>query len=126
MADDQLKNLVLQRAEDDEALTDDAKLVVMAALESDDDLADVLAAGETAVERVAQLNARIDDSAAPAGAYLRSISVQGFPGDRRQGQGGHPARARTDRDRRTQRVRQVLHRRGFGACPHRSQLALDR
>lgn len=80
MADDQLKNLVLQRAEDDEALSDDAKLVVMAALESDDDLADVLAAGETAVERVAQLNARIDDSAAPAGAYLRSISVQGFRG----------------------------------------------
>lgn len=80
MADDQLKNLVLQRAEDDEALGDDAKLVVMAALESDDDLADVLAAGETAVERVASLNARIDDSAAPAGAYLRSISVQGFRG----------------------------------------------
>ncbi len=80
MADDQLKNLVLQRAEDDDALTDDAKLVVMAALESDDDLADVLAVGETAVERVASLNARIDDSAAPAGAYLRSISVQGFRG----------------------------------------------
>jgi recombinational DNA repair ATPase RecF len=80
MADDQLKNLVLQRAEDDEALSDDAKLVVMAALESDDDLADVLASGETAVERVAQLNARIDESTMPVGAYLRSISVQGFRG----------------------------------------------
>lgn len=41
MADDQLKNLVLQRADDDESLSEDARLVVLAALDSDADLAEV-------------------------------------------------------------------------------------
>lgn len=80
MADDPLKNLVLQRAEDDDGLSEDGKLVVLAALESDDDLSDVLSDGTTRPDTVAALIAPAHDEHAPAGAYLRSITVQGFRG----------------------------------------------
>ncbi|MTD15419.1 AAA family ATPase [Nakamurella sp. YIM 132087] len=80
MADDQLKNLVLDRAFDDKSLSEDARLVVLAALESDEDLAEVLAEGATRQATVQSLTAHAGEDAEPVGAYLRSITVQGFRG----------------------------------------------
>lgn len=80
MADDQLKNLVLQRADDDESLSEDARLVVLAALESDGDLAEVLSDGAAPPAMVAALTAPAQEDVVPIGAFLRSISVQGFRG----------------------------------------------
>ncbi|MDH6199098.1 hypothetical protein M2272_005765 [Mycobacterium frederiksbergense] len=42
MADDRLKNFVLSLADHDDKLSDQAKLVVLAALEGSDDLVEVL------------------------------------------------------------------------------------
>jgi hypothetical protein len=42
MADELLKDYVLARADEDASLTEEARLVVLAALESPDELADVL------------------------------------------------------------------------------------
>ena len=80
MTDDRLKNYVLRRADDDPDLTDDARLVVLAALGDPDDLAHVLGSDATSPELVDALTTPDDTAAEPVGAYLTSISVQGFRG----------------------------------------------
>ena len=80
MTDDCLKNYVLRRADDDPDLTDDARLVVLAALGDPDDLAHVLGSDATSPELVDALTTPDDTAAEPVGAYLKSISVQGFRG----------------------------------------------
>ena len=80
MADDRLKNYVLARADADSKLSEQARLVVLAALGAPDDLAEVLGEGATSSELVESLTAVEEDGAEPVGAYLRSITVQGFRG----------------------------------------------
>lgn len=80
MTDDRLKNYVLRCADDDPDLTDDARLVVLAALGDPDDLAHVLGSDATSPELVDALTTPDDTAAEPVGAYLKSISVQGFRG----------------------------------------------
>lgn len=79
MTDDSLKNTVLARADADASLSEYARLVVLAALESPEDLAEVLGGAGGADD----LGACRPDTGAnpePVGAYLECITVQGFRG----------------------------------------------
>ncbi|OBG82604.1 recombinase RecF [Mycobacterium sp. E802] len=80
MADDRLKNFVLSLADADEKLSEQAKLVVLAAMESPDELGEVLSDDATSVELVQSLTAEARQDGEPVGAYLHSITVQGFRG----------------------------------------------
>jgi DNA repair exonuclease SbcCD ATPase subunit len=80
MADDRLKNFVLSLADTDYTLSEQARLVVLAALEGSNDLAEVLGDDVTSSELVESLTAVEEEAAEPVGAYLRSITVQGFRG----------------------------------------------
>ncbi|MFZ0833373.1 MAG: AAA family ATPase [Mycobacterium sp.] len=80
MADDRLKNYVLRCADDDPDLTEDARLAVLAALGDPDDLAHVLGNEITSPELVDVLTTPVDTATEPVGAFLKSISVQGFRG----------------------------------------------
>lgn len=80
MPDDRLKNYVLTRADADTALSDQARLVVLAALESAGDLTDVLGDHETSSTVIESLTTAHDDTVEPVGAYLKDITVQGFRG----------------------------------------------
>jgi energy-coupling factor transporter ATP-binding protein EcfA2 len=80
MADDWLKNYVLARADADAGLSEQARLVVLAALGAPEDLAEVLGDAATSDELVESLTAVETNDAEPIGAYLRSITVQGFRG----------------------------------------------
>lgn len=82
--DEQLLALVAGRIDGDASLSDEAGLLVLAACEGDDVLVATIA-GETEPERPAQSAgpASIDDDGEPvepAGAYLRSITAEGFRG----------------------------------------------
>ena len=80
MADDRLKNFVLSLADTDYTLSEQVRLVVLAALEGSNDLAEVLGDDATSSELVESLTAVEEEGAEPVGAYLRSITVQGFRG----------------------------------------------
>ncbi|MDV3124763.1 AAA family ATPase [Mycobacterium sp. 21AC1] len=80
MPDDRLKNYVLARADADVALSEQARLVVLAALESAGDLTDVLGDHETSPTVIASLTTAHDAGVEPVGAYLKDITVQGFRG----------------------------------------------
>lgn len=80
MVDDRLKNYVLARADADADLSEQARLVVLAALGAPEDLAEVLGDGKTSAGLLESLTAREEDKMEPVGAYLRSITVQGFRG----------------------------------------------
>lgn len=80
LGDERLKNYVLARADEDANLSDDARLVVLAAMESEEDLTQVLAARATKTTLVDSLNAPTAPTPEPAGAYLTSVSVTGFRG----------------------------------------------
>ena len=80
MADDRLKTHVLRRADEDTELTEQARLVVLAALGDDEDLTEVLGDEATSPELVESLTTVDDSTAEPVGAYLKSITVQGFRG----------------------------------------------
>jgi DNA repair exonuclease SbcCD ATPase subunit len=79
MADDRLKNFVLSLADTDYTLSEQVRLVVLAALEGSNDLAEVLGDDATSSELVESLTA-VQEGVEPVGAYLRSITVQGFRG----------------------------------------------
>jgi hypothetical protein len=80
VSDNKLKNNVLERADEDADLSEQARLVVLAALESPEDLSEVLGGGTASPGLVESLTAPIDAAAEPVGAYLSSISVAGFRG----------------------------------------------
>ncbi len=80
MTDDRLKNYVLHRADQDAHLSDDARLVVLAAFGDPDDLAQVLGGEDTSAQLVEALTTPDDTTVEPVGAYLQSITVQGFRG----------------------------------------------
>lgn len=79
MPNDRLKNGVLARADEDATLSEQARLVVLAALESSEDLAEVLGGAGKSTHLTTRL-ATPGTSAFPVGAYLVSITVQGFRG----------------------------------------------
>ena len=79
MTDDRLKTTVLARADADEALSEHARLVVLAALESPEELADALG-GAGVSGQPADSPTTPETTAEPVGAYLASITVQGFRG----------------------------------------------
>ena len=78
MTDDRLKDTVLARADADPSLSEQARLVVLAALESPEDLADAL--GGAGVGPQPTVEPTGPDAATPVGAYLASVTVQGFRG----------------------------------------------
>lgn len=80
MADDCLKNYVLARADADAGLSEQARLVVLAALGTSEDLAEVLGDDATSEELFETLTSAEETSAEPVGAFLTSISVEGFRG----------------------------------------------
>lgn len=79
MSDESLKNVVLARADADTSLSEQAKLMVLAALESPADLAEAVGGTGEADLLKARLS-KPDEPETPVGAYLQSISVQGFRG----------------------------------------------
>ena len=80
MTDDHLKNYVLQRADEDAKLSEQARLAVLAALEGADDLAEVLGEEAASPGLIEALTTPDDHGTQPVGAYLSSIAVQGFRG----------------------------------------------
>ena len=80
MADEQIRDYVLQRADDDDDLSEQARLVVLAAFGDPDDLAEVLSDDATPQKVIDALNAPETAGEVPVGAYLTSIAVQGFRG----------------------------------------------
>ncbi|WP_428342376.1 AAA family ATPase [Mycobacterium sp.] len=80
MSDDHLKNYVLQRADDDDKLSEDARLAVLAALGSAGELAEVLGEQATSQGLIDTLTAPVETAEQPLGAFLSSIAVQGFRG----------------------------------------------
>lgn len=73
------KNDVLVRADEDVSLGEHARLVVLAALESPEDLAEVLG-GAGASAHVSVVLAMPESSMTPVGTHLESITVRGFRG----------------------------------------------
>ncbi|EHB56117.1 SMC domain protein [Mycolicibacterium rhodesiae JS60] len=81
MGNDQLRHDILRQADDDHSLSEQARLVILAALEAPEDLSEVLGQSSIRPQLVAPLTTSADvEGTPPAGAYLRSISVQGFRG----------------------------------------------
>jgi DNA repair exonuclease SbcCD ATPase subunit len=80
VSDERLKNDVLARADEDAGLSEQARLVVLAALESSEDLSEVLGGGTTRRELVESLTAPIEEPSEPTGAYLTEVTVEGFRG----------------------------------------------
>lgn len=79
MTDDRLKNDVLTRADEDASLSEAARLVVLAALEGPELLSEVLG-GAAPSARLTQRLTTTEPGTTPVGAYLASITVQGFRG----------------------------------------------
>lgn len=65
-------------ADADDELAEDAKLLVLAALDGDTDLADALEGGYTAPERAEEPSE--ETATEPAGVFVRSIHTRGFRG----------------------------------------------
>ncbi len=77
MAQNELISSVLELADGDLTLTDEVRLIILGALESDQALDDAVGGvGQT----LAQVAASVDDAPPPIGAFLKSITVAGFRG----------------------------------------------
>lgn len=72
--DDSLIDTVLSRATADPKLPEEAKLLILAALSSDDDLADAIESPRVAADP------RPASTTVPARAFLSSVTVRGFRG----------------------------------------------
>ncbi|MFM8857475.1 MAG: AAA family ATPase [Actinomycetota bacterium] len=79
MADDRLRDIVLARADSDASLTEQARLVILAALDNPEDLAEALG-GATGKEVRDTVPSVPETTPEPVGAYLESITVRGFRG----------------------------------------------
>ncbi|NNG37183.1 AAA family ATPase [Nakamurella aerolata] len=81
MAEDQLKDVVIGRALADESLSEDVQYVILAALESADELAAVLHEGTAKQQATKErLTAPAPAEVEATGTFIRSITVQGFRG----------------------------------------------
>jgi hypothetical protein len=93
MADDRLKNFVLSLADTDYTLSEQVRLVVLAALEGSNDLAEVLGDDATSSELVESLTAVEEEGAEPVGRRANGeipTVVAGRIVDQRRAQ--HPQR----------------------------------
>ncbi|MET3808885.1 energy-coupling factor transporter ATP-binding protein EcfA2 [Nakamurella sp. UYEF19] len=68
---------MLALADGDDSLNDNARLIILGALDSDQSLEDVLGGGG---QTLAEAAAAVEDAPIPIGAYLKSVSVAGFRG----------------------------------------------
>lgn len=75
-----LKDYVLRRADGDDTLSEQARMVVLSAFGDDGDLAEALSAEGLPKKLADELGTPTSDAATPVGAYLTSIEVQGFRG----------------------------------------------
>lgn len=80
MDDKGLRAQVLARADADPALSEHARLVVLAALTAPEELTDAIGGGPGSAALQESLAHAPVDEAEPVGAFLRSITVQGFRG----------------------------------------------
>lgn len=80
MPDEQLRDYVLQRADGDTQLSEEAKLVVLAGFGDSGDLAEVLSDDATSQKVIDALTTPDASPEVPVGAYLTSLAVQGFRG----------------------------------------------
>ena len=78
MSADEIKLTLLEMADSDPTLSEEAKLLILGALESDDMFAEVLRGEAGPIERPDKTNET--SRGEPVGAYLRSITVSGFRG----------------------------------------------
>ena len=78
MSADQLKSTVLSMADSDDALSEDVKMLILGALESDEMLAEVLRGEAEPIERPDEADQAV--AVEPVGAFLKSIEVTGFRG----------------------------------------------
>lgn len=75
-----LRDHVLRAADEDDVLSEQARLVVLAAFGDSGDLAEVLGDEDTSRDVIDALTAATAVDEVPAGAYLTTIAVQGFRG----------------------------------------------
>jgi hypothetical protein len=101
--DDVLLGIVLQRLKGS-PLEEQTSNLLLAAFESEESMSAQL--GGKAAERPSGDRAVVT-LPEPAGAYLRSLTVSGFRGDREARDPKSAARSRADRARRSQRQREV-------------------
>ncbi len=80
MDDNGLRAQVLTRADADPELSEHARLVVLAALAAPEELADAIGGGPGSAQLQESLAQAPVEDAEPVGAFLRSITVQGFRG----------------------------------------------
>ena len=78
MGSEELKGAVLALADADRSLAEEAKLLILGALDGDEMLAEVLRGESGPIERPAA--AESTPAPEPVGAYLQSIAVSGFRG----------------------------------------------
>jgi len=115
----ELIDTVLTLADADDSLAEEAKFVVLAALEGGDWLDRALDGARLAVPAP---QAKVER---PVGAYLQSISVKGFRGIGPAAVLGLQPGPRPDGGRRPERLGQVDIRRGVGDGPDRQQLPVE-
>ena len=80
MGSDTLRDYVLALADADDNLTESARLAVLAALDDPDSLGEALGAGATTVNPDEPPAETDDTESEPVGAYLESLTVEGFRG----------------------------------------------
>ncbi len=78
MNNEDLSNVVLELADADPSMSEDAKLLILGALDGDELLAEVIRGEASPIERPTP--AESAPAREPAGAYLQSITVSGFRG----------------------------------------------
>ena len=121
MADDSLKDTVLTRADQDPSLSEQGRFVVLAALDSPEDLVDALGGADADEGNAHGRTSRDRD------ARRRIPSVDhcaGLPGHRSESHGTAAARAGSDRDCGSKWFGQVHPGRGHRACADGSKLSV--
>jgi len=78
MSSEELKTTVLALADADPSLSEEAKLLILGALDGDEMFAEVLRGESGPIERTAPVQSA--SAPEPVGAYLKSIAVSGFRG----------------------------------------------
>ncbi|WAC90169.1 AAA family ATPase [Mycobacterium sp. Aquia_213] len=80
MANEQLKDQVLRCADDDDSLSEQARLALLAAFENPNELSEILGGEQAASSMPTPLSAEENQRPTPVGAFLTSIVVRGFRG----------------------------------------------
>ncbi|WP_198156551.1 hypothetical protein [Hoyosella altamirensis] len=94
--DQQLVDVVLEMADADDELDEETKLLILAALESSDQLRQALATDTTVTAPQLQHVRVAPRESEPDGAFLDSVFRGGFPRDRQEGCAAAASRAGVD------------------------------